>query len=137
MKVTELRIGNLVNKVYSKLQKTDSTLESVKAVSPAYIDEIYYDSVRINNEDGIRNVKISDIEPIPITEEWLIKLGFSEYKRIGQRVFYRIGYFVCEVIPTGACIYYTNNEELISYQMYVHQLQNLYSALTLQELETK
>jgi len=76
-------------------------------------------------------------EPIPLTEEWLIKFGFFEkYKSTSNR--WNIGGFElhdCEDDDgqlQGVFLYDFRLEV-----KYVHQLQNLYFALTGKELEIK
>ena len=77
------------------------------------------------------------ITPIPLTEEWLLKFGFFEdntYLNIGEVRYYigEFGTYLDEQVWW--------NEEIISDHIkHVHQLQNLYHALTNEELnhETK
>lgn len=77
-------------------------------------------------------------EPIQLTEEWLLKFGFDFYQNIGARKFMNFGNLIIETnahkdIP----VYYTEQRELICIIKYVHQLQNLYFALTGEELTIK
>lgn len=69
-------------------------------------------------------------EPIPLTEEWLLKLGFeyvsiydSYIKQTGQREFIlrKRDFVLCDI-------------DIRVQPKYVHQLQNLYFALTGEEL---
>ena len=77
-------------------------------------------------------IQIKNIEPIPLTEEWLFKLNF-----INDRVleFYR------NDITDSTIIIDYNFICLLGYShvklKYVHQLQNLFFALTGEELELK
>ena len=87
---------------------------------------------------GKTDYDIDNFEAIPLTEEWLLKLGFkknAEYK-----------YFVKEIRPSKEFILdfstQSNNWFLCDTDVdtnikYVHQLQNLYFALTEKELELK
>ena len=70
--------------------------------------------------------------PIPLTEEWLLKFGF-EWK-IQHQGFHNGAFKIEEEYKKGYRFYIGN--EKISIQ-YVHQLQNLYHALTGKELEIK
>lgn len=74
------------------------------------------------------------IEPIELTEEWLIKFGFKK-SGIGYGKGLLNIYMKNAVItyPNGRVFY--NSWAIMEYQIkYVHQLQNLYFALTCEEL---
>jgi hypothetical protein len=127
MTANELRIGNYVTK-------------SLRSGNGRKIDSLIgcEDIVRIHN---FYNSSIYIYEPIPITEEWLMKFGATKYN--GNRfyldletkgvlqLFWNIGddYFICEFNSCPNHICYFNDHK------YVHQLQNLYFALTQKELE--
>ena len=86
----------------------------VSVVSPNTIEEVW-------------NAERSWVKPIPLTEEWLLKFGF---------VIHEDGYITC---PNGRqWILHLDNEfefeALNIIVIYVHQLQNLYFALTGEEL---
>lgn len=65
-------------------------------------------------------------EPIPITEDWMIRLGF---KRLGKDTFY-LGSVKIHHRKRGFVLA-KRYRDLI----YVHELQNLYYALTKEELQ--
>ncbi len=67
------------------------------------------------------------IKPVPITEEWLLKLGFINDD--AQRYFKNGIYLI--LYDEGCTI--LHNQIHINY-FYVHQLQNLYFAVTGEEL---
>ena len=75
--------------------------------------------------------RMYDFKPIPLTEEWLVKFGF-EYDVLEEFYFEMNGI-------RGQFYEEENSFELDHYELancyYVHQLQNLYFALTGQELE--
>ena len=75
-------------------------------------------------------IKSLELNPIPLTEEWLSKFGF---KKIGS--FYRIkdSRFV-EVLIHDDGIDVCNHSIYLLHIKYVHQLQNLYFALTGEKL---
>lgn len=110
MKATELRIGNYFlykNRILNR-------------VNTAWL----------NNLKGC--------EPILLTEEWLLKFGFDEGSDIVGEC-----YFINEFTPSDVTIYridgdlyYMNGSTPIIIS-YVHQLQNLYFALTGEELTVK
>ena len=109
MKANELRIGNWINR--------DSENEELRLWHFYKIAECVFD------ED--------DLKPIPLTEEWLLKFGF---KKIGGTIYKNIGSI--EIGLTGKRFYIQIRCENITIQniKHVHQLQNLYFALTNQEL---
>ena len=76
------------------------------------------------------NTKIKDCKPIPITEEWLLKLGF---KQNGE--WYEIGNFYIDSTNYQCGIENPKNiYNRLKKVDYVHHLQNLYFALTGEEL---
>ena len=119
MKANELRIGNYVN-VFGY----DRNVESMKT------NEITY-------SNGIR-CELNNIEPIPLTEEWLLKLPENEWEFVGfgTRLIWQHRKFRAIKIEAnggGGCSVYFN-DELINIKEHVHTLQNLYFALTGEEL---
>jgi hypothetical protein len=110
MKASELRIGNFV-----KGKETN----------------VYWTVEAIDSNSIFSHVKwrsLDAFEPIPLTEEWLLKFGFEKVAEndfiLGKYSLYYLlyydGYRVSEITPK-----------------YVHQLQNLYFALTGEELIIK
>ena len=122
---TELRIGNWVfSKETNNIQKITGLTEDIP-----FIDSITFD---YQNYD--------EIEPIPLTEEWLLKFGFEKdgyncekpfffyFEKNGIRINNYYGYFL------------DNPNERVGKRLFikhVHQLQNLYFALTGEELTIK
>ena len=111
LRASELRIGNFVNQIGFSVQD---------GYPPNY-----------KKLDQIKEAKQIDfsvyMEPIPLTEEWLLKFGF---------IIHEDGYITC---PNGRqWILHLDNEfefeALNIIVIYVHQLQNLYFALTGEEL---
>lgn len=112
MKANELRIGNYLK------WKDESQIAQIR----------YILKEAIGLEDDIPSDLATDLdffEPIPLTEEWLLKFGFRESNK--YLVKYRLG-----LKKRGDNYFYDN----ISIQ-YVHSLQNLYFALTDEELTIK
>jgi hypothetical protein len=75
-------------------------------------------------------INLEDVKPIPLTEEWLLKFGFEYSDLNGDSGLWKIPPFQ---------IYGKYNQFLYDYRLdvnYVHQLQNLYFALTYEELQT-
>ena len=120
MKATELRIGNWF---YSNCKGRNEWVEK-HHFSASYIDG--KDSYYLEN----------CAEPIPLTEEWLVKFG------IMQNTWFEDGsYMIKEDRGFGWEMYVRNAVKTkrisFAYFKHVHQLQNLYFALTGQELELK
>jgi len=74
-------------------------------------------------------------KPIPLTEEWLLEFGFEKTYPDGEDFFPTWKKRKFSIVHYGE---QNNNEwehdESVEY-MYVHQLQNLYFALTAEELK--
>jgi hypothetical protein len=137
MKETELRIGNLVQ---------DEETGTITKVNVHLFMHVC----------SLRGLLSGFINPIPLTEEWLKRFGFRKLKRKGT---YGSIYVISD-IDSNLCIERDFNKEIsyfvgieytdspykedknkiyhYSYDLkYVHQLQNLYFALTGNELELK
>ena len=143
MKATELRIGNLVNEaVRTKISRKIATYEITK--------------IRALDIHHLEVFPISkNFEPIPLTEEWLLKFGFvsegegneawldidnkiTPENKIQLRTWVN---FECFKDYGGTAFFMLENYEGEYYTTiipckykYVHQLQNLYFALTNEEL---
>jgi hypothetical protein len=132
MKASELRIGNLVWD-YNVVHPTEKYVEVIGVYS-----NIFKDIISLVNVGGLKYLlKLSLIKPIPLTEECLFKFGFEYSHRIGSRNFYNIKTFYIEICEYRCAVYYTNKGELICFINSAHQLQNLYFALTNEELTIK
>lgn len=122
----ELRIGNLVNQgpLYGEMMVSGY--------------ELYQYSVYKNGGSTAEYYK--DWQPIPLTEEWLIKAGFQKYGG-GERPIYRLGKYV--VYNDGkVTIEYDSGPSGGGYDVFteintVHQFQNLYYILEGEELTLK
>jgi len=116
MKANELRIGNYVNRVYAPYGNRTGQSFVEKIESGNSIDNLTLPS--------------SFCEGIPLSEEWLVRFGFKEPERGYEREFFYEGFFCVRENKRDKSIYYWGDVRLL----YVHQLQNLYFALTGQEL---
>jgi hypothetical protein len=131
MKANELRIGNLV--YYTIMDSLDER-KRWDEVSTIDADDL---SILEKKED-------LDYKPIPLTEEWLLKFGFTNsaipnkkdiYKDLTARMvmwFNDGNYAELDLIQDSKIISFKH-----SHVQYVHQLQNLYFALTSEELTIK
>lgn len=120
MEASELRMNNWV---YIQQYKEN------KQIGVVYENGSF---VTKNNEHSFSSIECAT--PIPLTEEWLRKAGFFKGKD---------DYFGTEPIFTQVICIYSHGENVFSlyryndahvYVEYVHQLQNLYHALTGEEL---
>ena len=125
MKASELRLGNWV--------------QTKKYQTKVIVKHIYSEHMigcgDLNDDYDEFDPMIEDIEPIPLTEEWLVKFGF-EYKEMYYQSKYLVALNDCFIIAervTGLFYVDAPNNEL----KHVHQLQNLYFALTGKELTIK
>jgi hypothetical protein len=120
MKASELRIGNLLYFFKD---------------TPAMVVSISSDSLYLTQGGGFINPKTEECEPIPLTEDWLLKFGFelinNEYWQSRNSEFK-----LYWTVNKNKMIPEFNEKRLIAgYDFkYVHQLQNLYFALTGEEL---
>lgn len=130
MKATELRIGNLVTQ-----NGFLGYVYSIKSAEPR-VNKRYSDKEIITLFDnGLTVVTIEDIKPIPLTEEWLLNFGFE---LINNEFFKSRNSEICLfwTVNKNKMIPEYNEKRLITgYDFkYFHQLQNLYFALTGEEL---
>ena len=75
-------------------------------------------------------------EPIPLTKEWLLKFGFNANRYNDEFELYPL-MFDCEYTDHGEWNISYDGHPLSTEVKYVHQLQNLYFALTGEELTLK
>lgn len=129
MKVQELRIGNLV---------CPDDISVVTAIrNNGFID---IETITSPEDDYCTKV-IEDISAIPLIEEWLIKFGFNRQEN-SKTLFIQVGNGLYienedgEISITPATWRGTTVTPLAEIK-YVHQLQNLFFALTGEELTIK
>ena len=122
MQASELRIGNYVIDDENSLVQVYSISKSDTQVSFKTKNNhtIYYSS---------------DIAPIPITKEWIKKTKLNEGNGIHNSRFSGLLSTKYHELISSWYLYIGTIE--VSCIEYVHQLQNLYFALTGEELEVK
>ena len=122
----ELRINNLIshNGLICTVEIINGELDQIDFLG---YDDFYYSD------------KTENLEPIPLTEEWLLKFGFEKiYSTKVRSVFdfsedLRFGYLDnFGFSNTSSGVTFIGNK--FEHIKYVHQLQNLYFALKLEEL---
>lgn len=136
MKATELRMFNL----FYPIDRTNNVHLPIKSAFKVLaigfkIEAIPYNKVPAQVEKW-SEFDSRDIEPIPLTEEWLFKFGFDKpaYSICGD-IFHLTKW---DKNPLDWCVAMNKNNAIIVEKLqYVHQLQNLYFALTGEELTIK
>lgn len=125
MKANELRIGNLVK------NKIDGSVNPVNFLAPT-------DMGMVLTTSYFPHFTIEQAEPIPLTEDWLVKFGFN---KSGDNC-YRLGQLKqmtnqLQKGTTGHGSFFMYGSIIFTHIKHVHQLQNLYFALTCEELTIK
>jgi len=115
MKANEIRLGNLF-----KCYNFDLTIGSI---NKEYVGHI-------TNEGGFL---ITDLEPIPLTEEWLVKFGFKITRTQALFIYNEFG----DQVSLNKIDGKFELTYLATPIIYVHHLQNLIHALTGEELTLK
>ncbi len=114
MKVQYFRIGNIVNYFHH-----ETCLNGI-------VTSINKKSITVNNHATIK-IKSNNISPIPLTEEWLLRFGIEKM--------HDGNYWNKKLcIRKDRNEFYALYEQGRIYIQHVHQLQNLYFALTGEEL---
>lgn len=139
MKANEFRIGNWVyqNGELTEIVSIDRGSKTLYRINDILINKVTLLS---------KNTNKTIFEPVQITEERLLKFGFS--KEFGERWCERHEQMeeVSKFYKGSFCIYYNTeldkymDDSLEDYKLkleYVHQLQNVYFALSDEELVAK
>lgn len=113
----ELRLGNIV---------------SVNG-RPDIVTEIGQADNGYCSGTGYFNADKAYIEPIPLTPEWLERMGFENIPK--GSVCYRGPFQICNYNEDG--VFCFDHGDRQAHIRYVHQLQNLYFAMTGEELTIK
>jgi hypothetical protein len=152
IQANELKIGNLV--YYNGNHKEVGIVTSLQPkFYPKYCETSKDIFIGLNQRHDIV-YSVKDIQPIPLTEELLLKFGFEkdsdfwytkkyftdlEYRTEEMSVSYNIHsnrlaiYDSIEETSADVCSYPIYTAKRL---MHLHQLQNLYFALTGEELQT-
>jgi hypothetical protein len=120
MKINELRMGNII----------------IQGNVPTIVEKL---NMSIDDWDRVNNKRALDCNPIPLTEDWLIEFGFV-YN--GWNYDFEKYVFHAQGKDEKGQFYNTEfgiRKDKVVYNIcykieYVHQLQNLYYALTQKEL---
>jgi hypothetical protein len=120
MKANELRIGNKVS--------FEGSIVTVNTIS----DE----EVTFSDYASFDYPQIEDISGIELTEEWLVRFGFKK----GLIILNTAHRYLCFTAKVESKFYFYLGDDFgdnwcLNYIQYVHSLQNLYFALTGEELK--
>ena len=123
LRVNELRIGNLV-KWYD-----------VSKVLELHSEKNKFDNVYIECEESFEWTEYNKLEPIPLTEEWLLKFGFLIIEINGkfEATLPNFRYNIYWNKYTDGFLFCDGETVLINFN-YVHELQNLVFVLGQREL---
>ena len=120
MEAKDLRIGNIT--------------------SAGVVNEILQDRFYVHDGESSLKSTWFDIQPMPITEEWLLKFGFEKSTLDEDNAWLNLRYrylnFSSDESVEFKKVYLTVSRMDIICE-YVHELQNLYFALTGEELTIK
>ena len=127
MKVSELRIGDWYN--------------SVKFNVPVRCELVDLYELCVKSDGAYNDPPIEEMfEPISLTEEWLLKFGFDQDKITKIIIIYETEFWDIKWVDGMIFMFNYNYMPLsdsLKHIQYVHQLQNLYFALTEKELTIK
>ena len=122
MKTSDLRLGNLLMNSYSE--------------EPEAVDCITTNRGLKDIQFCVNGEVIDFFKPIPLTEEWLLKFGFEQLDDDADIMYYQRGHFGINTWMDNSKFWMRSCTPSPTIQ-YVHQLQNLYFALTGEELKSK
>lgn len=124
MKANELRIGNLL-----------SFSGEPVAINAGFIHDCDYWNKNPERQDA---VSFENVEPVPLTDEWLERFGFEkdEESSSWSKIVSMPQFDYCFEISNKYQEFFQPDFLSIDIK-YVHQLQNLYFALTGKELTIK
>ena len=129
MKLRELRIGNIIGGIYTDYDDDSEKHDVCKVVTLDSVGAAGY-PIWVEGKANVENY--DSFYPIEIDEEWLVRFGFCKIEGNGN--FYELsGFrFLVQYVPKSG---YLRVDRVGVAVKYVHQLQNLYLALTGEELQ--
>jgi hypothetical protein len=124
----QLRIGNLIQKDY----------EGVMEVVNINSERLEYIDAKKPNYRAIGRFELAFVEPIPLTEEWLLKFGFE--KKENKQYWFKDDSMLRFALLDGClhCSIGDDENGILYNKLYsVHQFQNLFYAVNNTELTIK
>jgi hypothetical protein len=121
------------NNINFKELRLDNYICINNNLHPCRVKEITMSSVVVEAiKENYSEPTINSMNPIPLTEEWLIRMGFE------KSYFENIPYFEKRCLTIDGCFFDVELMDGSKLELKsVHQLQNLYFALTNEELTMK
>lgn len=123
MEAKELRMGNYIRDIESEREGYVLTIGKITSTVKMEFSEL--------------TQKFEEYEPIELTEEWLLKFQFSEIDEKLYCIRFRLNRVDIYKMISGDYPFYFRFNQVDVEIKYVHQLQNLFFALTGSELELK
>src|SRR5687768_7310925 len=121
MKIEELRIGNIIKTKGANLEYWQITVEDFGIMC----DKVMHDS------------DMSKYIPVDITKEWLIRFGFYHTEiNNSYQLDSDLGFSIWGRLDSGFNIF-VSSDDIGKDIKFVHELQNLFFALTKEELTLK
>ena len=139
MNAREFRIGNKYN-LFLGISDDGPQYRQVE-ISGINTNVLNAPRIKINNDNYWH--PIENFEPIPLTEEWLLKFGFSKNENYVLQIettLMPLSITLSDNYPNEKYKAWDYEDENFSYHIisnnikHVHKLQNLYHALTGEEL---
>lgn len=130
MKAKELRVNNIVKFI----KPVHVQLGHIFDVKNNYVILWSYGIHLIDCDEN------TNVEPIPLTEEWLLKFGFVKSSEDSDNAWLNLRYRFLNFSSDESVEFkkvFLNVNKMDVVCDYVHQLQNLYFALTGEELTIK
>ena len=141
MKASEIRIGNLIASSGNKEDIETWVIGEVISISSL---DSEFEQIEVETAESIEWFFKDNYFGIPLTEEWLLKFGFEREYELRKTVYYMNNYsIILWVYKNGRIdlriggIDFKDKDVRFKKYQYVHQLQNLYFALTNTELEIR
>jgi hypothetical protein len=137
MKAQELRIGNYIASSGNKENVETWLIGKVNSISSL---SSLFEQIEVETDESFEWFFRDNYFGIPLTEEWLLKFGFESMGKLHPT--FKKGLYIIEKGLIGhnynLRIFINKDESLFITKLNdVHQLQNLYFAVTGEELELK
>ena len=141
MNANELRIGNK----FECMGMIQTVFELCDNTNRGEIKQVGYEYI-IRCEENENQYKPIEINPIPLTEEWLLRFGFTKgnvcYKRGYSMDILKTDFYLRPSYSGGFYWGFNISDEKMDCELndvraieYIHQLQNLIFAITGEELK--
>ena len=131
----ELRIGSNVNTELGIAEVIGIYEDVVDVKGVSVIDNSSENKISISTRSFDGCVEYEKIQPIPLTEEILLKFGF--FKKLGNYELENFRFHISQPMNFDGFVFCEGYSVITDKIQFVHQLQNLFFALTGEELTFK